>query len=200
MLEFKSENWKVVKFPDKNTADKFFEIVTESGDTVCIISTDFNDKANLIATAPELAEAAQKLIVEINDTVLDEMRPVWGNTQVKCIEDKRNNLKLALLKAMSMDSDKVATTQPPAPVEISEPPNAKPVETRFCAWHTKERCLFWWNALWGNHNSGTGYIGMVPYGKSKDGSSHRSNMELIDPDDCVILPFREDYTDIYLFS
>ena len=31
MSNFKSENWKVVKVPDKNTADKFFEIVSESG-------------------------------------------------------------------------------------------------------------------------------------------------------------------------
>jgi hypothetical protein len=193
MSESISETWIKRQSPDLNTDHKFYEIITETGETICIINTDFNRFADLIAAAPDLADSAQKLIVEIGDAVLDEMRPVWGNTQVGCIENRRNNLKLALLKAVDLESKPVATAQPSAPVASSNPPNAKPVETRFCAYCLDDKKIYWWDALWGNHNSGNGYIGMAPYGKSRDGSSNRSNMTLIDPDSCIILPYSTNY-------
>lgn len=193
MSKFKSETWNKKQFPDLNSDHKFYEIVTESGETVCIVNVDYNHVADLIAAAPELAASAQGLVLEIGDTVLDEMRPVWGNSQVACITDKRNNLKLALLKAINLESKPVATAQPPAPVTSSNQPNAAPVETRFCAWHQSHRCFYWWDALWGNYNTGTGCIGMVPYGEHRDNARHRDNMKLIDPEACIILPFCTEY-------
>jgi len=62
-------------------------------------------------------------------------------------------------------------------------------ELKFRAWHIELKEMLWWDIMWGNHNYGDGYIGMVPWGKLQTTHLHRDNMILVDPFDCEIMQF-----------
>ena len=64
-------------------------------------------------------------------------------------------------------------------------------EIKFRAWHKERKEMFWWDIMWGNHySSGSGYIGMVPFGEARKyyGLSGE-NREEIDPNNCEIMQY-----------
>lgn len=65
-------------------------------------------------------------------------------------------------------------------------------EIKFRAFYKPTKKMFWFDVMDGNHNVGTGYIGMTPFGETQDAhGSHRGNMKLVDPNDCEIMQFTE---------
>ena len=75
----------------------------------CMVDNDINypqQKANaaLIAAAPELYEALEKLINDLPDCTIDWARDGMGNTNANCIVNSRDKGKAALAKARGEES------------------------------------------------------------------------------------------------
>lgn len=65
-------------------------------------------------------------------------------------------------------------------------------EIKFRAWHEERKQMYSFDIMWGNFNTGNGYIGMIPFGEELDhGSSftRKGNRELIDPHNCEIMQY-----------
>ena len=62
-------------------------------------------------------------------------------------------------------------------------------EIKFRVWDIEARRMFWFDLLWGNHNTGNGYVGVAPWGEPQSKRLHRDNMWLVDPTECEIMQF-----------
>jgi len=65
-------------------------------------------------------------------------------------------------------------------------------ELKFKAWHNERKLMYEFDLMWGNFNTGGGYIGMIPFGeKLYYGTffAKKGNRELIDPYNCEIMQF-----------
>lgn len=61
-------------------------------------------------------------------------------------------------------------------------------DIKFRAWHNESKQMYWFDIMWGNHDRGNGYIGMVEFGKDRDKQgNYRGNVTLVDPDNCNIM-------------
>jgi len=67
-------------------------------------------------------------------------------------------------------------------------------DLKFRAWHKESKLMYWFDVMWGNlYGSGSGYIGMVPIGKTREyisfmGGDTRTE---IDPDNCEIMQYTD---------
>jgi len=41
-------------------------------------------------------------------------------------------------------------------------------EYKFKAYHKEQKKMYFFDVMWGNHNTGGGYIGMIPFGEELD--------------------------------
>jgi uncharacterized phage protein (TIGR01671 family) len=65
-------------------------------------------------------------------------------------------------------------------------------ELKFKAWHNERKLMYVFEIMWGNFNTGDGYIGMIPFGEELDYGTlfaRKGNRELIDPHNCEIMQF-----------
>lgn len=62
-------------------------------------------------------------------------------------------------------------------------------ETKFRAWHRKEKLMYWFDLMWGNFSQGGGYIGMAPFGQPDTNKNYKDNLRLVDPYECEIMQF-----------
>jgi uncharacterized phage protein (TIGR01671 family) len=64
-------------------------------------------------------------------------------------------------------------------------------ELKFRAWHKVQKQMYWFDVMWGNlHGSGSGYIGMCPFGEPRKHLNFTSgNRREIDPSDCELMQF-----------
>ena len=65
-------------------------------------------------------------------------------------------------------------------------------ELKFKAWHKKRKLMYAFDIMWGNFNTGSGYIGMIPFGEELDYGTlfaKKGNRELIDPNNCELMQF-----------
>lgn len=65
-------------------------------------------------------------------------------------------------------------------------------QIKFRAYHMEQKTMYAFDIMWGNHNTGGGYIGMIPFGEELDygtWSVRNGNRTLIDPHNCEIMQF-----------
>jgi uncharacterized phage protein (TIGR01671 family) len=66
------------------------------------------------------------------------------------------------------------------------------IELKFRAWHKDRKQMYAFNIMWGNFNTGNGYIGMIPFGEELDHGTlfaKKGNRDLIDPNNCEIMQY-----------
>lgn len=78
-------------------------------------------------------------------------------------------------------------------------------EYKFKAYHKEKNKMYFFDVIWGNHNTGGGYIGMIPFGEELDygtWSVRNGNRELIDPNDCIFMQYTgiKDKNDIEIYE
>lgn len=65
-------------------------------------------------------------------------------------------------------------------------------ELKFKAYHEEQKKMYFFDVMWGNHNTGGGYIGMIPFGEELDygtWSVRNGNRTLIDPNNCILMQY-----------
>lgn len=76
---------------------------------------------------------------------------------------------------------------------------------KFKAYHKERKKMYFFDVMWGNYNTGGGYIGMIPFGEELDYGTlfaKKGNRELIDPTNCILMQYTgmKDKNDVEIYE